>query len=125
MAECLSDTDNFVEEIEPEVEAHDSTSSCSTVSVPSLLSRLKSPAPSDLSLKTNPPKGMKHGKRVMPAESLFLLKRVLLQHLKSAKHVNGKKLLASNRLKITDMLKKYDAEKHPVGENVPDEVPSL
>ena len=40
-------------------------------------------------------------------------------------HVNGKKLLASNHLqdrKITDMLKKYDAEKHPVGENLPDEV---
>ena len=36
MAECLSDTDSFVEEIEPEVEAHDSTSSCSTVHVPSL-----------------------------------------------------------------------------------------
>ena len=64
MAECLSDTDNFVEEIEPD----DSTSSCSTVSVLSLLSRLKSPTPSDLSLKTNPPKGMKHGKGVVTAE---------------------------------------------------------
>ena len=45
----------------------------STVHVPSLLSRLKSPAPSDLSrkrkLKTNPLKGMKHGEGAVTAES--------------------------------------------------------
>ena len=72
MAECLSDSDRFVEEIEPEVEEYDSTSSCSSVHVPSLLSRLKSSAPSDQSrkrkLKTNPPKDMKHGKGAVTAE---------------------------------------------------------
>ena len=51
MAECLSDSFSEVEEIEPEPEAFSgsSTSSCSSVvDVPSLLSRLKCPAPSDL-----------------------------------------------------------------------------
>lgn len=159
MAEYMSSGDT-IEEIEPEAEALGSTSSCSAVDVPSLLSRLRCPAPSDLSrkrnLKTNPPKGVKRGKgavtvqpsihpttriREFPNENLSVVakklfcdacrepvsvkKSVLLQHIKSTKHANGKMLLASHKLqdqKIADMLKKYDAEKHPVGEKIPDDV---
>lgn len=52
-------------------------------------------------------------------------KSVLLQHIKSAKHASGKKLKASKKVQdknVADMLKKYSAEKHPVGENLSDEV---
>lgn len=162
MAEYPSDSFSETEEIEPEPEAPAAggPSTSVAVDVPSLLSKLRSPAPSDLSrkrkLNTNPPKGLKRGKGAVAAEpsvppstrikefanenlsvvsrKLFceacrepvsVKKSVLLQHIKSAKHASGKKLLASKKLqdkKITDMLKKYDTEKHPVGENLSDEV---
>ncbi len=52
MAECESDADSFVEEIEADLEADGNTRSCSCdVHVPSLLSRLKRSSPPDLSRK--------------------------------------------------------------------------
>ena len=58
-------------------------------------------------------------------ENLSLKKSVLTQHIKSAKHATGLKNLASKCIRqknISDMLKDYDKDVHPVGENLPDAV---
>ena len=62
------------------------TSSCSAVDVPSLLSRLRCPAPSDLSrkrkLKSNPPKGVKHGKGAVTVQhSIHPTTRIQLEKI--------------------------------------------
>ncbi len=53
-------------------------------------------------------------------EILFLKKSMIIQHIKSAKHVHGLKNLASRSAKhknILDMLKIYDKDVHHSGEN--------
>ena len=126
------------------------------VDVPSLLDRLKSPAPSELSRKRktrrNPAKE-KRSKGAVAAEpvpttrirefpnqnlsivssklfciayreNLSMKKSVIIQHIKSSKHINGKERLEKNELRernISDMLKQYDKKKHLIGETLSDE----
>ncbi len=50
---------------------------------------------------------------------------MIIQHIKSAKHVHGLKNLASRSAKqknILDMLKTYDKDVHPNGEKLPEAV---
>ena len=76
MAECPSDSvsESEIEEIPlpPTSSGPSSSESSADVAVPSLLSKLKCPAPSDLSskrkVKSNPPKGLKRGKGVIATE---------------------------------------------------------
>ena len=58
-------------------------------------------------------------------EPVSVKKSVLQQHIKSAKHGSRKKLLVSRKAQdktIADMLRKYDKNKHPIGEGLSDEV---
>ncbi len=58
-------------------------------------------------------------------ENLSLKKSVLNNHIKSSKHEMGKKRLAAKEKRersISDMLKSYDKDVHPVGENLPENV---
>jgi hypothetical protein len=58
-------------------------------------------------------------------EVVSLKKSVLTQYIKSAKHANGKEQLVYKEVRdknLAEMLKKYDEEKHPVGEGLCDAV---
>ncbi len=58
-------------------------------------------------------------------EPVSVKKSVLQQHIRSAKHGSSKKLLVSRKAQdktIADMLRKYDKNKHPIGEGLSDEV---
>ena len=57
-------------------------------------------------------------------ENVSLKKSVVLQHIKSVKHTNGKESIEKNELrerKISDMLKQYDKQHHPIGETLSDD----
>ena len=136
-----------------------STSTSTSSSTVSLLDRLRSPLPSELSRKrkvhTNPPpKGKRRSAsrgycdpksvsplqrvREFPGEELTVsacklfcracrgclgLKRsVILSHMKSAKHDEGKKRLLQKEAKELDIataMKKHDEETHRKGETLP------
>ena len=58
-------------------------------------------------------------------ETLSVKKSVLIHHVKSVKHATGKERLASKQARernITDMLRKYDKDEHPIGETLSEEV---
>ena len=68
-----------------------------------------------------------HGKLFCRAcrETLSVKKSVVTQHIRSAKHSRGKDSVAKREKRerdISDMLKRYDKEVHPVGESLPDDV---
>lgn len=53
------------------------------------------------------------------------MKSVISLHIKSAKHAAGVERLKSKSAReknISDLLKKYDEEVHPVGEGLPEDV---
>ena len=58
-------------------------------------------------------------------ETLSVKKSVLIQHVKSVKHISGKERLASKQARernIADMLRKYDKDEHHIGETLSEEV---
>ena len=73
MAESFSDTEVSMAEVSSDPEPGPSTSvTVANVDVPSLLSRLRCPTPSELArkrkVKSNPPKGVKCGKSAVSVE---------------------------------------------------------
>ena len=142
-------------------DAEAEASRSSNVSPVSLLSRLKSPKPSDLCRKRKVASNVSKRKRksrgstsaepkhIQPhqrlrhfpsepltiaknkkllfceacREELSLNKGVLSNHMKSSKHIEGKRKLESNEAReknIAEALRKHNEESHLVGETLPD-----
>lgn len=58
-------------------------------------------------------------------ESLSVKKSVLCKHIKSSKHIAGKKYIQEKGVKerkISDMLRRYDETVHPIGETLSESV---